>query len=75
MIVFSLTLLDIRVAKVFFFSPLALAGPDGSAPTGPSKEASVTEAGKRPVGRRRKGLHMTEHGAFFILPIGLQVVR
>lgn len=48
----------------FIFFPLALAGLDGSEPTGANKEVSVAEAGKRPVGRRRKGPPISGRGAF-----------
>lgn len=47
-----------------FFFPLALSGLDGSEPTGASKEVSVAEAGKRPVGRRRKGPPISGRGVF-----------
>lgn len=50
---------------LLIFSPLALADLDASEPTG--KEASVTEAGRRPVGRRRKGPRITEPGASTLL--------
>lgn len=42
---------------------MSLAGLDGSAPSVTGKEVSVTEAGKRPVGRRRKGPPVTGQGA------------
>lgn len=52
---------------LLIFSPLALADLDASEPTEVNKEASVTEAGRRPVGRRRKGPGITEHGASTLL--------
>lgn len=58
---------SINRALVLIFSPLALADLDASEPTGVNKEASVTEAGRRPVGRRRKGPRITEHGASTLL--------
>lgn len=51
------------VLLFLIFFPLALADLDGSEPTGVNKEVSVTEAGKRPVGRRRKGPPITGRGA------------
>lgn len=48
---------------LILFFPLAFAGLDGSDPAGVSQEVSVTEAGKRPVGRRRKGAPITGRGA------------